>query len=43
MCKEETSNAGNNVLIPMWEVAIHDWSTYEPRLHKRKTTKARGD
>ena len=29
---KETSNAGNYVLVPMWEVATHDWSTCEPRL-----------
>jgi hypothetical protein len=46
MSKEETSNTGSNVFIPMWEVATHDWSACELRLRavqKRKPTKARSD
>jgi hypothetical protein len=40
LSKEETSDAGYYVLIPMWEVATHDWRTCEPRLRpvqKRET------
>jgi hypothetical protein len=39
--KKETSDASNHVLISMWKVAAHDWSTGKPTLQalqKRENT-----
>jgi hypothetical protein len=44
--KRRRATPGYYILIPMWEVATHNWRTCEPRLRavkKRKTRKERSD